>query len=275
MAKFDPAAEPTEADLKEKLRRRLLPIVSVDDLADQIETVIKSFGKKRDRIDVIAKRLARELAPRFTGHSNALQASIKYRPKQLETLLSEATWEEIRTEVLPIIKAQKKLRATPKTEAERARGIRIAKNRYERNRRSPFGTPGWIERHFADQSYSFWLNPLKPQQPSGPCLDKIFQGGSVKMCDDMYSLQSLFGLSRKKLSAAGSGVRRGREFFYDYRAVLRCMEALLKQTGKNADWLPDLSRRRTVLTGVLFRAKQEAKLEIAAEFEQTLVPHLN
>lgn len=276
MANLDDGVKTSDADLQDELRRRLMSGVSVDDLANQIETLLKSFGKKRDRIEAIARRLARELAPQFIRRSNAIQASIKYRPKQLASLLSEATWDEIRTEVLPIIAAQKKVRATPKTEEERVRGIKIAKNRYERNRRRPADKPGWIERHFADQSYSLsLLNPLRPPSPSGPCLDEIFQGGVVKMCNDMYSLQSLFGLSRKKLSAAGLGTRRGRSFFYDYRAVLRCMEELLKQTGEDADWLPEPSRRRTVLTGILFRAKQEAKREIAAEFEQTLIPHLN
>src|SRR5262249_4276027 len=159
---------------------------------------------------------------------NELQASIKYRPKQLEALLSVATWDEIEAEAFPIIAAQK-IRATPKTEAERARGIRIAKNRYERNRRGPVSGPGLIEQQFADQPHSFLLDSINPPQPSGPCLDEIFHGGAVKMCDDiifhggavkmcddMYSLQSLFGLSRKKLSGAGSGTRRGREIFYDY-----------------------------------------------------------
>ena len=164
---------------------------------------------------------------------------------------------------------------TPKTETQRVRGIKIAKNRYERIRRSPVSRPGWIERDFADRSYSVLLNPLNPPKPTGPCLDGILRGGTVKMCNDVYSLQSLFGLSRKKLSVAGPGSRRGREFFYDYHAVLRCMDALLKNTGEDAPWLPDLSRRRTVLTGVLFRAKQEAEPKIADAFAKKLLPYLN
>ena len=94
------------------------------------------------------------------------------------------------------------------------------------------------------------------------------------MCDDMYSLQSLFGLSRKKLAAAPK-IRRGRETFYDYRAILRCMEGLLKHTGEDAAWLSDPTRRRTVLTGVLFRAKKEAKPKIADAFAEKLLPYLH
>ena len=43
------------------------------------------------------------------------------------------------------------------------------------------------------------------------------------------------------------------------------MEALLKQTGPNAYWLPDPARRQIILTGVVFRARQEAKPKIRKE----------
>ncbi len=116
---------------------------------------------------------------------------------------------------------------------------------------------------------------LDPAPPTGPCLDEIFRGGRYKMSGAVDSLQWLFGLRRKRLSMARPALRRARKIFYDYRGVLACMDALLKNTGPNAFWLPDPDRRQTVLTGVLFRARQEAKPTIRRRFEKTLLPHLN
>jgi hypothetical protein len=69
-------------------------------------------------------------------------------------------------------------------------------------------------------------------------------------------------------------IRRVRETFYDYWGVLACMDALLKQSPENAYWLPDASRRRTVLIGILVRARQEATPKIRKTFEATLLPYL-
>jgi hypothetical protein len=260
--------------IQQKLQWRLAKNVSVADLVDVIARLLKSFGK-RVKVEVVARGLADELAPRFTQKSNELQRLIKYRPKQLSALADSALWDELQREVIPVVMAQKKSRVKITTEEERIRRTKIAKNRYEHIRRSRVTTPGWIERNFAEQSGSFLLDPYHRLPPTGPCLDEIFHGGTVKMYDDIYSLQSLFGLGRKKLSAAGSGIPRGRETFYGYCAVLACMDALLKQTGSGAHWLPAPARRRTVLTGILFRARQEATPKIREAFERTLVPHLN
>jgi hypothetical protein len=53
------------------------------------------------------------------------------------------------------------------------------------------------------------------------------------------------------------------------------MEALIRQTGPGAHWLPDTERRRIVLTSILFRARQEAAPKICKAFEKTLRPHLS
>ena len=172
------------------------------------------------------------------------------------------------------LRDERKSRRKITTAEERIRRIKAAKNRHERLRRRYITIPGWIERNFAESSDYSLLDPQNALPPTGPCLDEIFHGGVVKMCYGTYSLQSLFGLRRKKLSAAGHPIRRRREAFYGHKAVLRCMVALLKQTGPAASWLPDPTRRRTVLTGVLFRAQQKSTPKIRDAFAKTLVPYV-
>ena len=170
-----------------------------------------------------------------------------------------------------MIAAQKKVRRKTNTQKERVLRSKQAKNRYEHLERSYIRKPGAIEREFSAPS---GLGSLYPLLVTGLCLDKIFHGGRYKMSGAVDSLQWLFGLSRKKLSMARPPITKGREISYDYRAVLACMEALLKQAGPNAYWLPDPARRQIVLTGIVFRARQEAKPRIRKAFERKLVPYL-
>ena len=216
--------------------------------------------------------MAKDLVSRFTTKSEALEKLIKYRPKELANLVNQAAWDDIKAEVLPIIEAQKKVRPKIKTQRERLRRNKSAKNRYEQLARNYVTEIGAIERDF---STKLPLLSLHPGPPTGPCLDEIFNGGRYKMSGAVDSLQWLFGLRRKSLSMAGPGIREGRETFYDYRGVLACMDALLKRTGSNASWLADARRRQTVLAGVLFRAEQEATPEIFQAFSKTLLHHLS
>jgi hypothetical protein len=248
--------------VQQELQRSLAKPINRAELAAEIATLVTSLGRKVD-IGLLTQRLAADLASRFTHKSNELETIIKYRPEELSALAHAVGWNQIQTEVLPMIERQKKSRAKIKTEEERVRRIKAAKNLYERLERNRVTTPGHIEHEFCGS---------RPR--TGPCLDKIFQGGRAQMCGPGDSLQNLFGLSRKRLSMAAPPIHRGREILYDYRGVLACMAALLKQTGSNANWLPDPDRRRIVLTGVLFRAKQEASDKILRAFEKRLSPHL-
>jgi len=143
------------------------------------------------------------------------------------------------------------------------RRVKQAKNQYEYFERSHFITPGHIEYEFADS-----------RARAGPCLDKIFHRSETQMCGPGDSLQNLFGLSRKRLSMADPAIRHGRETFYDYRGVLACMDALLKQSPENSYWLPDATRRRLVITGILLRARQEATPKIRKAFEGMLLRYM-
>jgi len=263
--------------IRRKLQHSLATPVTTAQLAHEIATLLTSFGRKAN-IPLIARRLAEHFGSRFTHKSDALEKLIKYRPKELANLVNQAAnlahqaaWDDIKTKVLPMIAAKKKVRRKTKTQEERARRSKQAKNRYEHVERGYISKPGAIEREFSARSALLSLYPLPV---TGPCLDKIFYGGRYKMSGAVDSLQWLFGLSRKKLSMARPAIKKGRESFYCYRAVLACMEALLKQAGPNAYWLPDPVRRQTVLTGVVFRARGEAKPRIRKAFERKLLPYL-
>ncbi len=261
--------------LRRELRERLAPQVGIRQVAEEIAKLLGTV-KKITR-ETLALELARRLAKKFRFlASQELERLITNRPSELGTRLEASKWDDYQQLTEWISKAPKpKRRAKITSEKERIHRTKAAKNWHERLRRSYVTTPGWIERQFAERPHSVLLGPYNSLPPTGPCLDDVFHRGAIQMCNGDYSLQSLFGLRRKKLTAAGKGNRRGREIFYDYRDVLACMDALLKQTGSNAYWLPDPDRRQTVLTGILFRARQEAKPTIRRRFEKTLVPHLN
>lgn len=276
MANVDPSEETSESDLKEELRRRLLRRVGVRDLADEITDLLKAQGRKPGTREKVGAYLASELISKFATPNHDIEQLIEKRPRQLSAILDEILLEEIQQIIRanpPVLKAKTR-RAKIATDEQRKKRTKAAKNRYERRRRIQYIGRGLIEQQFGEASPFSLTGLLEQLPPSGPCLDDIFRGSRVKMCRDIYSLQSLFGLSRKKLAATPK-IRRGRETFYDYRAVLHCMDALLKQSGERAAWLPDPERRRTVLTGILFRAKQEAQPKIADAFAKTLVPYLH
>ena len=270
MPKSNQVVEQSNSELKQELRRRLQQRVSAAALADKIAHLLRAFGKRPGTFEQVAMRLASELASKFAKPNRELERLIENRPEQLRDLLSASVWDECQHFFKANPGLLRRTRRKVTNEDERIRRTKLAKNRYERRHRSHIGH-GWIKRQFSVALLAAVNAPVS----SAPCLDEIFHGGAVKMCDETYSLQSLFGLSRKKLSAAGSGIRRGRETFHDYRDVLACMDALLKQRGRGAQWLPDTEQRRTVLTGILFRAEQEATPEISEAFRRTLLPHLS
>jgi hypothetical protein len=275
MPKSNQGVQQSNSEAKQELRLRLQQSVSIADLADEIADLLKAFGKRPGTPEQVAIRLANKLVSKFAKQNRELERLIENRPEQLRDLLGASVLDEAyRLIRSPGLRRLRKSRANVTTDEERIRRTRASKNRYDRSRAKHID-PGLIEREFGEAPAFSLLTALDPPPSRGACLDEIFHGGTVKMCNGIYSLQSLFGLSRKKLSAAGAGIRRGRETFYDYRAVLACMDALLKQTGPCAHWLPDTERRRTVLTGILFCAREEATSEICEAFDRTLLPHLS
>jgi hypothetical protein len=262
--------------LQNELQERLAPQVAINELSDEIIKLLRRIDTKITR-ETLAVNLARDLTKKFRFlKSRELERLIANRPVELETLLKLSRRDDYQRAAEWVSKLPKaKGRAKITSDKERIRRTKAAKHWYERCRRSHVTSPGWIERDFAERPRSSLLDSHHIPIPAGPCLDQIFHGGAIKTYDEMYSLPSLFGLSRKKLSAAGRPIRRGRESFYDYRAVLRCIVALLKQTGPDAPWLPDATQRRIVLICILLRARQEATPKIREAFDKKLVPYLN
>ena len=159
--------------IQEDLQNRLAKNVSVPVLAAEITRLLKLLGKHPGRVERVAQYLAEKLAPRFAHKSEALQTLIKYRWKELTDWADLAAWEEVKAKALPIIEAQKKVRPKIKTQRERLRRNKRAKNRYEHLVRNYVPKIGAIERDFSSRSA---LLSLDPAPPIGLCLDEIFHG---------------------------------------------------------------------------------------------------
>ena len=92
------------------------------------------------------------------------------------------------------------------------------------------------------------------------------------------SLQKLFGIDRHKLPESLPSVRRGRERsrerLYNLKGVMECMSRALADERPGHRWLPDETRRRIVLTGIISRAHRVGSVKVAKAVEKILRPHL-
>jgi hypothetical protein len=74
VAKVDPLAEPSDSDLKDELRRRLLTTVSIRDLADEIADLLKAWGRKPGTPEKVATALASKLVSKFAKPNRGLNS---------------------------------------------------------------------------------------------------------------------------------------------------------------------------------------------------------
>jgi hypothetical protein len=157
-----------------------------------------------------------------------------------------------------------------------------SKKRYERKRgryaRNGFGE---IEREFGDARPT--LSALSPDDAAyAPfCLDHTFKGGAV----NMQRLQELFGMDRHRFPKQLPFCKNGRETLYDYRAVIKIMDALLNERpGKTRKkprrgrtrltWLNNPNLRNRVLTGIEMRINSfPVKEEIKSAFVSVVPRH--
>jgi hypothetical protein len=141
-----------------------------------------------------------------------------------------------------------------------------------------FSGVGLIEYQFGGAGEAEWQRHSLsgalglPYEPT--CLDKIFAGGRLKMHEregEMMSfwspghrirepgLQNLFGMHRNRFPKNLSPKEDGRETWYDYRAVVETMRALLLEKSGEAKgsarlWLRgDQVLRTRVLSGIAAR----------------------
>jgi len=135
---------------------------------------------------------------------------LAYYPEQLENLSGKS----LMAEVLPFIK-ERVVKKRPKQV-------------YEQKRRGYQWGGGEIQRGFGDASAVALPPGLdSPLLRSSDyyCLDDIFLCRRV----NMVKLQRFFGLHRNRFPNELPSVKEGRELLYNYRAVVRIMEALLSE----------------------------------------------
>jgi hypothetical protein len=113
------------------------------------------------------------------------------------------------------------------------------------------------------------------------CLDNIFRAGLV----NMLRLEELFGRERHQFPKNLPNISKGRETFYDYRAVVTIMNALLteksrEKSGKSGrppriPWLNDARLRMRVLSGIETRINSlSVQDHIKAAFLSVVGRHL-
>ena len=247
--------------LKPRLEETLIKCVSPDQLACEITQIIKPLGKKPGTPEKVAHHIATELAPRLRHVSTALNRLIANRPVELAAALyaSEIDYHMSLVELISTFPEPKKVRARQLTEEQKRGNVKASKNHYERRKRRRYPHPqvGLIEQELGTRHFS-WAD--FGATPTGPFLDNLLKLGEVSMSRGQDCLERLFGVDRHKLPKSLLCVRRGRRVFYDFRAVLECMEELMK----NGRWLTDVRRRKLVLSRIVYRAKHIGKPKLAA-----------
>jgi hypothetical protein len=261
--------------LKTKLETRLVEPADVNQLSREITRLLKGLGRRPGTYENVARHIATRLAPRFRHVSVTLERLIANRPVELAAVLQASDWDEYSkiAETISSLPKPKKTRAKQLTEEQRRRSLKASKNRYERRKRrqSLYGETGLIEEEFAIRKRPFLLSdPLNRRPPTGPCLDVLLNLGDVPMSGETYCLESLLGMDRHNFPKSLPHVRRGRHIFYDIRALVKAIVALIEK-GK---WLPEPDRRNLVLKGIIQRARDIGQPKLATILEQIFSPYL-
>jgi len=87
--------EPSDSDIREELRRELLPAISLRELAAEITDLLKLLGRKPGTPEEVGAALARKLISRFARPNRKIEQLIDHRPRQLHAMLGEIVWDEI------------------------------------------------------------------------------------------------------------------------------------------------------------------------------------
>ena len=239
-----------EKQLKAQKLKQLLKSVEDltghDDLVDPVRELI--------RLAVLQDREI-EYLMQFRRDWEQIEA---HYPDQLENLYSESLFP-----LRPLI--EKLAEQKPKNFEDTRRRYKLSSG------------VGLIEYQFGGAGEAEWKHSLSGQLGSpykATCLDKIFAGGAVKMHESegermsFWSpgdrirepgLQNLFGMHRNRFPKNLSVKEDGREIWYDYRAVVEIMRALLleeprKGKGSVRLWLRgDPVLRTRVLSGIAAR----------------------
>jgi hypothetical protein len=274
-----------EQELKAKKLKELLKSVrdsmGNDDLVDRVSELIELAGLQDREIQYLAQ---------FRRDWERIQA---YDPDLLESLNFQSLFAQLRPLTGKLLAGEK-----PKKAWESMRGgyhwagAGVGLIEYE------FGGIGEAEWRKSSLSGALGL----PYEPT--CLDEIFAGGRVHMDNSEREvvflgqgrcrilnpgLQLLFGLHRNRFPKnlrSSEDHRNRRERLYDYRAVVKIMDALLREERPKeksssrgrpgTQWLrnpqdPDLRRR--VLSGIEVRLNSiSVARKIRRAFLRALIP---
>jgi hypothetical protein len=117
-----------------------------------------------------------------------------------------------------------------------------------------------------------------PYEPT--CLDDIFAAGEVRMRSEGHKagLEELFGMDSKRFGRGLPSIKKGREVWYDYHAVVKIMHRLLSETQPTSKapkrgkalrlWLSDRSEGMLGPNGIVAR---RVLTEIAARSDRLAV----
>jgi hypothetical protein len=265
------------ARLRSQLRNRLRPGVDLPTLAGELTNFLdKLLGKSARNLNtsnVVAGYLTRKYSI-IHRKSGELDRLIAFHAEDLKDFLGAASIKDLQWILrtggeLPQLK--KKARAKPQTETQRAQLLKNAKNRYESLRRRY--RRGLIEKQFGTAPPLSALNPLLSSRPTGPCLDILFSGGTVRMCGDMDSLENLLGVDRHRLPKSLPRKRSGRNVVYELDALIECMIRRLGDRDGGQKWLPEPRQRDLVVSGVVERARRYSP-ELAGMLAEKFRPYL-
>jgi len=225
---------------------------------------------------MLARKLATHFLQKWTVvKNNSLKEVIERRPEELDAALHAAILDRLNLpsllKALPELPPTKRKRAKPLDEKQRRKNKDRAKNRYDSGRKYRATGVGIIEREFSEK---LTLNPFDNRPPSGPCLDKLFAGGEVKMSRGPYCLEDLFAMDRHKLPKNLPYVRRGRERFYQLKSVMECMDRALADKRLIHSWLPNPTKRSVVLSGLIAHVQEVGSAEVAKAVVIILSPYL-
>ena len=285
------AKNPKERKLKEQelkakkfkeLVRSVRDSTGNDDLVDRVSELIELAGLQDREIEYLT---------RFRRDWERIQA---YDPDLLESLSFQSLFAQLRPFTDKLLPEEK-----PKKAWQRKRGD------YKW-----CGGVGLIEYNFGGAGEADWRKqPLAglsglPYEPT--CLDEIFAGGRVHMDNserevvDLVQgrqrilkpgLQLLFGIHRNRFPYNYPATENGRETWYDYRAVVVLMDALLSEESKERSgargaprriWLKDRDDsglQTRVLSGIEARINslsvpEQIKPHIKADFLAVVHRHL-
>ena len=193
------------------LQTRLFKQVSQEQLESSILGYLNALGNQLPVKQMLARKLVeyfRENWPRIDAKT--LEQLVQRRPEELDHLLGSIDSKDLAAfteKILPFLRTKSR-RKKPADKAEGQRNIKLAKNRYDRNRRYRPTGAGLIEIQFGKNALS--PAPIRYLPPT--CLDELFQGGEVKMAGGLqHCLEDLLGIDRHKMPKKLPSVRRGRQ----------------------------------------------------------------